>query len=267
MDRLAKGKMMIQPTKALIVAALSVVIGEASAAPDEARLLAAVRKAYPGTAVDKVERTPMHGIYEVTMGENVAFVTAQDTRYMVFGRMVDLKMMRDLTGVPRATASTTPRGAKPDGHLGFWSSPLPLDDAITVIRGSGKRVLSVFTDPACGYCRQFEQHLNAIQDVTIHYFLLPFRGRDMPMAIWCAPDRVAAYRAAMGDPAFSGKAVSCAHPLDRNLAFATRLKVGGTPTLLFADGDMAAGVMSADELETKLNAAAANPAIKERKLP
>ncbi len=47
MDRLAKGKMMILPTNALIVAALSLVIGEASAAPDEARVLAAVRKAYP----------------------------------------------------------------------------------------------------------------------------------------------------------------------------------------------------------------------------
>jgi thiol:disulfide interchange protein DsbC len=265
MARWAKGTKMTLPTKAMLAAALSVVVGHAFAAPDEARVLAAVRKAYPGTSVDKVVRTPMYGIYAVRMGENVAFVTAQDTRYMVFGRMVDLKAMRDVTGIPRLKASTAPDDAKPDGRLAYWSGPLPVADAITVIRGSGKRILSVFTDPACGFCRQLEQHLNSIQDVTIHYFLLPFQGRDMPMAIWCAPDRAAAYRAAMGDQPLSTKTVACAHPLDRNLAFATRLKVGATPTLLFADGYLVPGLMSANQLEAKLGAAAANPAIKERK--
>lgn len=255
---------MILPIKALLVAALSVVVGDALAAPDEARVLAAVRQAYPGTSVDKVVRTPMRGIYEVRMGENVAFVTAQDTRYMVFGRMVDLKSMRDLTGSPRAKPSTTSDGAKPDGRVAKWNGPLPVADAITVVRGSGKRVLSVFTDPACGYCRQLEQHLNALQDVTIHYFLLPFQGRDMPMAIWCAPDQAAAYRAVMGDQPFSAKPGTCAHPLDRNQAFATKLKVGATPTLLFADGELVPGLMSANELETRLGAATANTDIKER---
>lgn len=264
MARPIKGKMMSLPIKVLLVGALSVVVGDAFAAPDEARVLAAVRKAYPGTSVDKVVRTPMHGIYEVRMGENVAFVTAQDTRYMVFGRMVDLKAMRDLTGTPRAKVSTTSDGAKSDGRVANWSGQLPVADAITVVRGSGKRVLSVFTDPACGYCRQLEQHLSELQDVTIHYFLLPFQGRDMPMAIWCAPDRAAAYRAAMGDQLLSAKPAACAHPLDRNQVFATKLKVVATPTLLFADGDLVPGLMSASELETRLGAAAANTVIKER---
>jgi len=257
---------MTQPTKALLVVALSVVVGEAFATPDEARVLAVVRKAYPGTSVDKVVRTPMRGIYEVRMGENVAFVTAQEARYMVFGRMVDLKTMRDLTGTPRPKAPTAPDSAKPGGHAAHWSGPLPVADAITVVRGAGRRVLSVFTDPACGYCRQLEQHLNAIQDVTIHYFLVPFQGRDMAMAIWCAPDRSAAYRAAMGDQPISAKTVTCAHPLDRNQAFATKLRVGATPTLLFANGSLVPGLISSDELETKLGAAA-TPAVKERDQP
>jgi len=255
---------MVLPIKALLVAASSVVVGDAFAAPDEARVLAAVRQAYPGTSVDKVVRTPMRGIYEVKMGENVAFVTARDTRYMVFGRMVDLKAMRDLTGTPRAKPSTTTDGGKADGRVGKWDGSLPVADAITVVRGSGKRMLSVFTDPACGYCRQLEQHLNALQDVTIHYFLLPFQGRDMPMAIWCAPDRAAAYKAAMGDQPPSTNPATCAHPLDRNQVFATKLKVGATPTLLFADGGLVRGLMSASELETRLGAAAANTVIKER---
>jgi len=50
---------------------------------------------------------------------------------------------------------------------------------------------------------------------------------------------------------------SCAHPIERNQALAAKLEVRGTPTLIAADGRMAAGVMPAAELSAWLDASVA----------
>ncbi|WP_395401132.1 DsbC family protein [Pseudoduganella sp. UC29_106] len=232
---------------------------------DEDRVLAAVRKAYPGTAVDRAVRTPMPGVYEIWMGANVAFVSSKNPRYMVFGRLVDLKTMRDLTDAKlRAArvieAEPSERAADGPAYIG----PMPVADAITVKRGTGRRVLSVFTDPSCGYCRQLEHELQKLTDVTIHYYLLPFQGREAPLAIWCAKDRPAAYAAAMGDAPMSVvREAICEHPIDRNQALAAKLRVQATPTLLFGDGALVPGVMSADELDARLSAMLDKSKIKE----
>lgn len=253
--------MMHTPSNALVAAALVTCAHAAFAAPDEARVLANIRKAYPGTSVERVQRTPMPGVYEVWMGANVAFVSAGDPRYMVFGRMLDLKTMRDLT-VPKLRAESPGAPVSQDyaGGLAQYKEPMPVTDAVTLVRGTGRRVLSVFTDPACGYCRQLELELKQLKDVTIHYYLLPFQGTDAPLAVWCAKDRVAAYAAAMGGVVSSRTSGDrCAHPLDRNRALAERLRVQATPTLLFPDGTLQPGVMSAGELEARLTASLVRP--------
>lgn len=102
--------MMIRPNSVLLAVSLAALAHPVFAAPDEARVLAAVRKAYPGTKVDRAERTPMPGVYEIWMGGNVAFVSIGDPRYMVFGRLVDLKTMRDLTMLPNYETRMGSRG-------------------------------------------------------------------------------------------------------------------------------------------------------------
>jgi thiol:disulfide interchange protein DsbC len=176
---------------------------------------------------------------------------------MVFGRLVDLKSMRDLTasklrdaqGASVASATSSTQSEK-------YKGPMPISDAITVVRGDGSRVISVFTDPACGYCRQLETQLRRLNNVTIHYYLLPFQGSEAPMAIWCAKDRAAAYAAAMADTVPREAAVACAHPLDRNRLLAATLRIQATPTLLFSDGALVPGVMAVEEIESRLNAGA-----------
>jgi thiol:disulfide interchange protein DsbC len=243
------------PIRSLAFAALVSAWQAAGAAPDEVRVLAAVRKAYPGTVVERAVRTPMPGLYEIWMGENVAFVSERNPRYMVFGRLVDLKTMRDLTASKlRAAQAKTTKVGNDGKAMPAYHEPMPVADAITVVRGAGRRVLSVFTDPACGYCRQLESQLLKLDDVTIHYYLLPFQGRQAPLSIWCAEDRLAAYAKAMaGALPAEAEHARCEHPLDRNLALASKLRVQATPTLLFGDGALAAGAMSAEELEARLN--------------
>lgn len=243
---------------------LLAMLAQARAESTESAVLAQLRRAHPATRFDRVTATPVPGLYEVWMGDNVAYVSQRNLRYLVFGHLFDAHQMRDLTAsratgavVGKATGGGAPADAKVSNLADL--AGLPYSDAIAVTRGSGARRLVVFTDPACGYCRQLDATLRQLDDVTVHYFLLPFQGTQLPQAIWCAQDRGSAYAQVMaGGVPPARSAVACATPLERNAALAARLGVQATPTLLFSDGQRATGVTSREEIEARLAQASSN---------
>ena len=44
-------------------------------------------------------------------------------------------------------------------------------------------------------------------------------------------------------------AAECANPLERNIALGDKLHIQGTPTMIFADGRLHEGMLTASELE------------------
>lgn len=228
--------MRLPMTLALLAAA-----SQYALADDAARMAKLLRETYPSTQIKEVTATPVQGLYEVIMGRNVAYVD-ESGRYFLFGRLYDMVEQKDLTGERIEYAS----------RIDF--AALPLDDAIVEVRGKGTHKIAIFSDPDCPYCKRLERDLAQIDDVTIHTFLYPIdalhpKARDKAIAIWCAKDRLAAWKAWMLEGKDPPKPdARCKHPIDRNVTLAKRLGVDGTPTLFNADGKRIPGAPPAEAL-------------------
>ena len=224
------------------LAALLVLTLSVSAQADEnlATLEQRLKERYPATRIERVQASEIPGLYEVMMGRNPAY-TDVTGRYFVFGHLFDLQTQRDLTA---ERLETQQRVAFAD---------LPLSDAIKTVRGHGERVLALFSDPDCPYCRQLEGELAKVGNVTIYTFAYPLeslhpQAKDKAVAVWCAADRARAWADLMkSGNAPAGRA--CAHPIERNIALAQRLGIQGTPTLLSADGRLLPGAATSERIE------------------
>jgi thiol:disulfide interchange protein DsbC len=223
-------------------------IGAALTAPCAAQIAMAtpesvaqqLKVTYPATTFGAVSATAWPGVFEVAVGSNLAYVDASG-QYFLFGHLYDMKAQRDLTAERKDTLA----------RIDF--AALPLNDALTEVRGSGARTLVIFSDPDCPYCKKLEADIANLNNVTIHTFLMPIaslhpQARAKAIGVWCAPNRINAWHALMRQDQ-SVASAPCDHPVDRNITLAERLGISGTPTLVAADGRVMAGAASAAQIE------------------
>jgi thiol:disulfide interchange protein DsbC len=215
-------------------------------AQSNSEMLMKVRAAYPATQIQEVLNTPITGIYEIRMGNNVAF-TDSSARYLIFGAMFDAVKQEVLTvsNASRNDTSASTQMAFPHESLG---------NALRTVNGNGSRVLAVFSDPQCGYCRMLEGELAKLNDVTIYTFMYASLGEASKRTaanIWCAENRNASWARAIGT-GHTKPSKSCDHPIEKNLALGAKLGVRGTPTLLAINGNSVAGYRTANEIESWL---------------
>jgi thiol:disulfide interchange protein DsbC len=76
--------------------------------------------------------------------------------------------------------------------------------------------------------------------------------------IWCAKEPAASWRAWMLDAVSPPKTFKCdSAAIDRNLEFARKQRINGTPAVFFADGTRKPGAIPGEMVEKLLVAAAA----------
>jgi thiol:disulfide interchange protein DsbC len=243
----------------LRIAVALLALGALQAHAGEAEIRQALKTKYPNVRVDGVQPAPLAGLFEVRFatqdGPQIIYTDAMANFFIVDGSLVDAKSGRNLTEERLQKLSA------------IEFSALPLDLALKVQRGNGKRVLAMFTDPYCPYCRRLEQTLLQLDDITVYVFMYPVIRPDLAdhsRAVWCAPDRVKSWLelAASESPKVPTGGAKCANPVDKVLELGRSLNVRGTPTLFFANGERAGGGMQVGQLRAKLDEIARLPVSK-----
>jgi thiol:disulfide interchange protein DsbC len=209
---------------------------------------AAIRKNLPERLpqmgkIDEVTKTPMPGLFEVRVGTDVYYSDAEGN-FLFHGQLIDTRQQRNLTE------------ERTEKLLAIDFSALPLKDAFTIVRGTGKRKLAVFEDPNCGYCKRFERDLQKVDNITVYMFLYPILGADSAdksRNIWCARDKGKVWQDLMVRDQAVPSASCDTGAVARNVEFGRKHKITGTPTLVFADGTRVPGAIASTQVEKLLS--------------
>lgn len=218
----------------------------ATAQANEPLIRKTLSEQFPGAQISSVTKTPYSGLFEVYLDGQLIYVDAQ-AKYVFAGDVIDLKSRSNLTQA-RLNQLQAVR----------WDT-LPLGNALKTVKGSGERKLVVFSDVDCPYCRKFEAELAKVDNITVYTFLYPIAGLH-PKAvqtskqIWCAPDRNKAWDEYITRGTVPNNDGKCTNPVDATIALGQKLKVNGTPTLIFANGQRVPGMVPAAQLERLLAA-------------
>jgi thiol:disulfide interchange protein DsbC len=220
---------------------------------NEAQIRKVLEPKLGGAKIEGVQPAPVPGLWEVrlrTEGGLRILYTDPTAAYVIDGSIHELRTNRDLTEERLRKLNA----------IKFES--LPLDLAVKVQRGNGKRVLAMFSDPYCPACRNFERVLAQLDDITIYVFMYPVirpENADHSRAVWCSPDRAKAWLELAAAPRarVPDAPASCANPVDKVLEVGRKLAVNSTPTLFFANGERMAGGLRPDDLKEMLDRVAA----------
>jgi thiol:disulfide interchange protein DsbC len=235
--------MKVSKIAAVVLLGLVTTIASAQTAREETIKKLVESRLGDGAKVDSITKTPYSGLYEVRIGTDILYTDAK-VDYLFIGRVIDTKTMQDRTR------------ARVDEISKIKFADLPFDSALKMVKGNGKRVIAVFEDPNCGYCKRFRQTLGEMDNVTVYTFMYNILAEDSAVKsrnIWCSADRAKAWDEWM----LNGKApaaapANCTAPNDKIFELGKKMKITGTPTIFFTDGTRIPGAVDLKALEGKL---------------
>jgi thiol:disulfide interchange protein DsbC len=195
----------------------------------------------PGADASDVAVSPIPGLYEVTMGGLIAYVSS-DGKYLLSGNVYDLDTQVNLTASRRNSARAKALAAASESNM------------IVFGPANAKMTVTVFTDVDCGYCRKFHSQIADVNKagVRVRYMFFPRTGPGTESwakaeQVWCAADRREALtRAKKGEPV-KGKTCGDA-AVKSQYELGSDLGVEGTPAIFTQNGDYIGGYVTPAEL-------------------
>lgn len=193
--------------------------------------------------ITQINKSPVPGLYEVVAQDHI-FYADESGQYLIDGSLFDLKTRRNVTE------------SRAHQLFAIDFNKLPFELAVKKVKGNGSRKMVYFTDPNCGWCKKLEHELLGVSDVTLYLFITTHIGgsdsAEKARAIWCSKDKVKAWDDLMlrGVQPVAGK---CDAPTSKVMELSRKLRVNGTPALIFANGVISPGYMPAAELEKALD--------------
>jgi thiol:disulfide interchange protein DsbC len=232
------------------LAALPAMAGEATSdAPTvPADPTQAIAEKLPGIDPSSIKATPIAGIFEISAGANIAYVT-RDARYLLRGDLIDLDTDANLTEQRRSEARVDQLAALGEDNMIIFG-PAAKD---------AKYEITVFTDLDCGYCRKLHSEIAQLNSlgIRVRYLFFPRSGPNSVSwqkaeQVWCAPDRKSAFTAAKaGQPVRSGECGPT--PVTAEWEMGQAFGVTGTPAIVTEQGTLIAGYLPPRELVARLD--------------
>jgi thiol:disulfide interchange protein DsbC len=218
-----------------------VAIASATAGEPQADPRADIARKIPGTKVEELKPTPIPGMYELTRGSDIGYVTS-DGRFYFGGDLYDIQQGVNLTDASRNAARRN------------LLATIPESETITFSPANPKYTITVFTDVECGYCRKLHSEIKDINrlGVRVRYVFYPREGPgseswQMAEAVWCSADRADALtRAKRGEKIEVHKCG--ATPVARQYELGEKLNIRGTPGIFTASGDYIPGYLPPGKL-------------------
>lgn len=201
----------------------------------------------PGATPDDVSASPIPGLYEVTMGGLIAYVS-EDGKYLVSGSVYDLDTQMNLTASRRNAARAKALAAASESQMIVFGPQ------------NAKMTVTVFTDIDCGFCRKFHNQIADVNKagVRVRYLMYPRTGPGTESwrkaeQVWCSADRRDALtRAKRGEPL---KAKACGDgAIKTQYELGSDLGVEGTPAIFTQTGDYIGGFLTPEELVSSVQA-------------
>ena len=219
----------------------------ATAQANESVIRKALTQQFPGATIASVQKTPYSGLFEVYLDGQLIYVDAK-AQYVFAGDVIDLKNRTNLTpgapesaagdqvGQPAAQQCAEDRQGQA-ASASWWCSPTSIAPTAASSRPSSPRSTTSPSTPSSTRSRACIRRR--------------CRPRNRSGARPTATRRGTTTSRAARVPSNDGK---CANPVDATIALGNKLKVGGTPTLFFANGQRVPGMVPAAQLERLLAA-------------
>src|SRR5882757_9986097 len=215
----------------------AVALQAADSAPDPR---VAIVKQFPGTRVEDVRLTPVAGVYELTRGADIAYVTA-DGKFAFSGDLLNLASNDNLTETHRRDVRSKLIGAIPESEMLVFG---PRDPKYTI---------TVFTDVDCAYCRQLHSQIAEYNQlgIRVRYLFFPRTGPNTPSwtkaeQVWCSSNRNEALTLAKRGAPLTAKV--CPNPVAKHYALGQDFALQGTPAIVLGDGELIGGYETPVEL-------------------
>lgn len=198
--------------------------------------------------LESVQKMPFD-LYEVVVrspdGPAIYYVDSRAT-VIIAGKVFDAMSGRNLTEERQRKLSAIK-----------WES-LPLQWAITSVRGSGRRKIAILSDPNCPYCKRFEEDLAKLDDITVHilpYAILSSTSVRQAKAVWCSKDRAKAWNELMLRRIEPRPERDCDAPVEKLVEFGRGIGANATPTWFLESGERFSGAMPLEQVRRLLDEA------------
>jgi thiol:disulfide interchange protein DsbC len=210
------------------------------AAPDPR--IALLKLLPAGSKLDDLRPSPIPGIYELSQGADVSYLTA-DGRYFLDGNVYDMATRQNLTEERRTRARVAMINTVPESQMLIFSPKNP------------KYTITVFTDVDCQYCRKLHSQIAELNKlgVRVRYMFYPRTGPNTESwhkaeAVWCSADRNEALTRAKAGGALDLSKTCGPTPVAREYAVGQSIGVRGTPAIVTENGGYINGYMPPADL-------------------